>query len=73
MARRRPPHRPLAIDSSHWREDGRPKVRYPSRAEAQVAAGERGQEAGVDLGVYPCDFCNGWHMGKRGGRAGGPA
>jgi hypothetical protein len=69
VARRRPPHRPLTLDASHWREDGRPKVRYPTQRDALLAADDRGQEAGVDLGVYRCPFCDGWHMGKRGGRS----
>lgn len=69
MARRRQPHRPLNLDSSHWREDGQPKQRYPTERIARDAAQERSQEAGVELNVYRCAFCNGWHMGKRGGRA----
>lgn len=68
MARRRQPHRPLALDSSHWREDGQPKQRYPTERIARDAAQERSKEAGVELNVYRCAFCNGWHMGKRGGR-----
>jgi hypothetical protein len=72
VARRRPPHRPLTLDASHWREDGRPKMRYARQADALVAADERGKEAGVELGVYRCAFCNGWHMGRRGGRAAEP-
>jgi hypothetical protein len=68
MARRRPAHRPLAIDSSHWRADGAPKTRYPSRADALAATQERREDSGVELGAYPCDYCDGWHMGKRGGR-----
>ncbi len=66
----RGPHRPLAIDASHWREDGQPKVRYPSRADALVAADERSKDSGTELGVYECAFCGGWHMGRRAGRAG---
>ena len=65
---RRSAHRPLAVDSSHWRSDGQPKVRYPTRADALAAAGERSREAGASLGVYRCAFCAGWHMGKREGR-----
>ncbi len=62
------PHRPLALDASHWRGDGRPKVRYPTRQDALVAAEERSREWGSKLGVYECAFCGGWHMGRRGGR-----
>jgi hypothetical protein len=63
--RRQGGHRPLAVDSSHWRADGVPKVRYDSRAEALSAATERGREAGVELGAYRCGYCDGWHMGRR--------
>ncbi|HLW45578.1 MAG TPA: hypothetical protein VKR78_05145 [Acidimicrobiales bacterium] len=63
-------HRPLALDASHWRDDGQPKVRYPTRADALVAADERSKESGTKLGVYECAFCRGWHMGRRAGRSG---
>ncbi len=63
--RRRREHRPLAIDGSHWRADGRPKVRYASQADALHAADERAREADVQLQVYRCEFCGGWHMGSR--------
>lgn len=66
MARRnRQPHRPLALDSSHWREDGQAKVRYSTQSQAVVAAHERGREVGADLQVYRCAYCAGWHMGRR--------
>jgi hypothetical protein len=68
MSPRREPHRPLALGSSHWREDGQPKVRYRSRREALVAADYRASETGADLGVYSCGFCGGWHMGRPSGR-----
>ncbi|MGP8059862.1 MAG: hypothetical protein ACLP9C_09515 [Acidimicrobiales bacterium] len=64
MARRRPPHRPVSISASHWREDGLAKVRYVSRTEALSAAEERARASGVELGAYRCDFCGGWHMGR---------
>ena len=70
MDRRRRPHRPLALDASHWRADGKPKVRFGSRAEALAAAYERAQDADTALGVYQCAFCKGWHMGRRAGRRG---
>jgi hypothetical protein len=66
MARhRRAPHRPLAVNSSHWRADGIAKVGYPSEAAAAAAAADRSREAGVVLGVYRCDYCSSWHMGRR--------
>jgi len=70
MPRRARDHRPLALDASHWRDDGRAKVRYPSKHDALIAAAERTKEAGEDLGVYECAFCGGWHMGRRSGRSG---
>ena len=69
MARRRTTHRELALDSSHWRKDGQPKTRYDSRADALGAAEERRTTAGSPLTVYPCPYCNGWHMGRRADRA----
>lgn len=63
-------HRPLAIDASHWRQDGRPKVRYATKGDAAIAADERSKDAGAPLGIYECAFCHGWHMGRRGSRNG---
>jgi len=60
--------RPISLSGSHWREDGRAKVRYPSKAEALSAAEERGRETAISLGVYACDFCGGWHMSRRSSR-----
>lgn len=65
MPRRRAPHRELALDSSHWRRDGQPKVRYATQGEALNAAEERGANTGTRLAVYQCPYCNGWHMGSR--------
>lgn len=64
-SRRHREHRPLSIEGSHWRADGQPKVRYPTQSDAVSAADERGRESEVDLHVYLCDFCRGWHMGSR--------
>jgi hypothetical protein len=65
VAGRREPHRPLALGGSHWREDGRPKTRFSTEAEALDAADDQAREYGADLGVYRCGFCGGWHMGRR--------
>jgi len=65
MPRRRTPHRELALDSSHWRKDGRSKTRFASRAEALAAAEERRTETSATLSVYQCPYCGGWHMGGR--------
>ena len=65
MARHRPTHRVLSLDSSHWRKDGQPKSRYETRADALSAAQDRSRESGTPLSVYECPFCGGWHMGSR--------
>ena len=68
MARRRrsprPSHRPLSLGGTHWRADGAPKARFASQRDAQDAAHLRWVEDRVELNVYLCEFCNGWHMGK---------
>ncbi len=65
MPKRRPQHRELSLDSSHWRRDGQPKVRYDTRADAIWAADERSAASGSRLNVYECPYCRGWHMGSR--------
>ena len=65
---RRRPNRPLSIASSHWRSDGRAKTRFPDAARAWAAATERSAESGVELTVYACEVCSGWHMGRPHGR-----
>ncbi|MEI6700164.1 MAG: hypothetical protein WCL38_00205 [Actinomycetota bacterium] len=62
--RRTPTHRPLAVNSSHWRSDGAAKARYPTERDARAAAAYRGTEAGYALSVYQCGFCSGWHMAR---------
>jgi hypothetical protein len=49
---------------AHWRADGRPKVRFPSEAEAQKAGFSYRLEHGADLNAYQCEFCGGWHLGQ---------
>jgi hypothetical protein len=66
--RRREPHRPLSFSGSHWRQDGQPKVRFAHQKDALDAAHDRARESGIELGVYRCGFCGGWHMGRRSGR-----
>ena len=71
--RRRPPVRPPADDGRlrrlgpHWRADGAPKAAYLTQGEAMSVAEERRHETGVELSVYRCDVCAGWHMGSRDG------
>jgi hypothetical protein len=64
VPRRRHPHRPLSVSHTHWRSDGQAKTRYDSPGAAHGAAEERRREAGVELNVYACDFCGGWHLGS---------
>jgi hypothetical protein len=47
----------------HWRADGKPKVRYPTEAEAHKAGFAYRLEHGSDLGAYECEYCGGWHLG----------
>jgi hypothetical protein len=68
MPRRTRAHRPLSLASSHWRADGVAKVRFATERDVQVVAADRSAESGVTLGVYRCDFCAGWHMGRRDAR-----
>jgi hypothetical protein len=65
MPRRRPVHRELALDSSHWRRDGQPKARFATQGEALSVADERSAESRTRLVVYECPYCQGWHMGGR--------
>ena len=62
---RRRVHRELALDSSHWRRDGQPKVRYATQGEALSAAEELGAESRTRLATYECPYCKGWHFGGR--------
>lgn len=58
---------PIRITPSpgHVRRDGAPKNRYPTQQEAADAAHLRWVLDRVELDVYRCDVCDGWHMGKR--------
>jgi hypothetical protein len=42
-----------------------PKTRYPTQREAADAAHLRWVLDKVELDVYRCDLCEGWHMGRR--------
>lgn len=40
------------------------KRRYATSSEAESTARHRREESGeLDLDIYPCRFCNGWHIG----------
>jgi hypothetical protein len=53
---------------SHWRVDGQPKTRFASEGDANRAALASRLEHGVDLAVYVCEVCGGWHLGGRSDR-----
>ena len=38
------------------------KQRYATRAEAQDAVRDCKRHGSRDLHVYPCPYCNGWHL-----------
>ena len=52
----------------HWRADGAPKAAYVTQGEALSVADERRRETGVELSVYRCEVCAGWHMARDTGR-----
>jgi len=56
------------VGREHWRADGQPKTRFPSRDEANRSALRLRLEAGADLDPYRCGFCGGWHLGNRSDR-----
>jgi len=72
MARRRERddtrRQPSSPWSGHWRRDGAAKVTYGSQQEALSVADERRLHGDVELSVYRCTFCSGWHMGTANGR-----
>ena len=40
------------------------KRRYATAAKAESTAAHRRAESGeLDLDIYPCAFCGGWHIG----------
>ena len=53
-----------SLGNAHFRADGAPKTKYSSEREAASAAHMRWVEDKVELNVYPCEFCGGWHMGR---------
>jgi hypothetical protein len=42
----------------------RKKRRYETPHEAMRAGNVRTEEAGVELHVYPCNYCDGWHLAR---------
>lgn len=46
----------------HFRADGKPKRRFPTRAAAQKHAHRHAHDNVI---IYPCTFCSGWHYATR--------
>ena len=62
---KRPAHTPLSIQgATHWKADGSAKRRFATEREAADGAQLQWVEHGIELNVYRCDFCQGWHMGR---------
>lgn len=57
----------IRVPRSHFRADGRPKIRYPTRTIARRMA-RKATKAGKGsptgrLGAYLCPTCSGYHVG----------
>jgi len=50
----------------HFRKDGSPKRRFPTRDAAEKYADTYGYNQ--NLMIYHCQFCDGWHYATRRGR-----
>jgi hypothetical protein len=49
---------------SHLKEDGTPKIAYPTKESANKAAEKMSAKRGVHFSNYKCLFCDGYHLGK---------
>lgn len=66
--------RNLVVDRSAWgaffiysharRSDGKVKISYVSKAQAEKAASDMSKKYGATFTVYKCLFCEGWHVSK---------
>jgi len=64
----------LFVDRSVWgafsiyaharRSDGKSKIAYSSKAQAEKAASDMSKRYGCPFTVYKCLFCEGWHVSK---------
>jgi polyphosphate kinase 2 (PPK2 family) len=54
----------LFYKRSHYREDGKEKVMYNSKASAEKAAKKMMEKHGNYFSNYKCIYCNGYHLGK---------
>jgi hypothetical protein len=49
---------------SHFRDDGKPKVMYNTKATAQRVAKDMLEKKGKYFSNYKCMWCDGYHLGK---------
>jgi hypothetical protein len=56
------PRKRKRLVGEHFRADGTPKRRFVTRAEAIEYAERYGY---MNLMIYPCEFCGGFHFGTR--------
>jgi hypothetical protein len=63
--RRLDPFAPQGSWRSHVRRDGTAKVRYPDELSAHQAAYSSRFLSGVELEVYLCSWCEGWHLASK--------
>lgn len=66
--------RNLFVERSAWgafsfyahakRSDGKSKIAYKSKAEAEKAAFDMAKRYGYPFATYKCLFCDGWHVSK---------
>lgn len=64
----------LVVNRSVWgafgiyaharRSDGKVKISYVSKAQAEKAASDMSKKYGATFTVYKCLFCEGWHVSK---------
>lgn len=52
------------MGGTHWRSDGGAKTRFSTERDALDAAQLRWVEDRIELNVYRCEYCSGWHMGR---------
>lgn len=56
--------RPVTAGRAHLRNDGRPKVAYPTLGEAAEIAHARSTPGGVRFVAYRCPYCPAFHVGR---------
>ena len=54
----------FSIDAHARRSDGKSKIAYSSKANAEKAASDMSKRYESPFAVYKCLFCDGWHVSK---------